>query len=399
MNVLRRYPIRETVLYGVWLLLVSLLCLLGAMYPKYVFAQYVATTTVSLTVCGDGLVAPAEVCDDGSNSGAYSSSIAGRNCSPSCDAYGPYCGDSVTQVFYGEECDDGNNAAGDFCDAVCQNEIPPVTEGGGGGSGGSGGGGGRGSGSPGIPGAGTEGEIPFVGETNVNIRGYACPGATVTILRDGEIERVVEADTAAQFNYTLTDQIPGITTFGFWSLDRNNRRSITYSATFQVIENAVTTLSGVLIPPTVSVTPERVPPGDTASFVGCAVPQTVVRAYVDSSEDPDETIAAGNGDWSIVYDTSTLTPEQYHTVKANFVDRNNAELKSGYSAITNFYVGNNAVDGTGLIGDLNFDGRVNLTDFSILLFNWNTTSALADINKDGIVSLPDFSIMLYYWTG
>lgn len=366
--------------------------------PK-VYAQYTATTSVSLTVCGDTLVAPGEFCDDGTNTGVYASSIAGRNCTPVCDAWGPYCGDSVTQVFYGEECDDGNNTAGDLCDVVCQDESPPVTEGGGGSSGGSGGGGGRGSGQPGIDGAGTEGEIPFEGETDVIIRGSACPGATVTILRDGEIERVVEADTSADFNFTLTDQVPGITTFGFWSLDDSNRRSITYSATFQIVQNAVTTLSGILIPPTVSVTPEKVAPGATATFSGCAVPETKVQAYVDDSENPEVTLTAQNGDWTIAYNTAQLIAEQYHRVRANFVSPTNADLKSGYSAVANFYVGNQDPGAKGITADLNNDGFVNLTDFSILLFNWNSTSALADINADGTVSLPDFSIMLFYWTG
>jgi hypothetical protein len=50
-------------------------------------------------------------------------------------------------------------------------------------------------------------------------------------------------------------------------------------------------------------------------------------------------------------------------------------------------------------GDLNCDGAVNLVDFSILLFNWNSSAEVADINSDGTVSLPDFSIMLFYWTG
>jgi hypothetical protein len=52
--------------------------------------------------------------------------------------------------------------------------------------------------------------------------------------------------------------------------------------------------------------------------------------------------------------------------------------------------------------DLNCDGRVNLTDFSILLFYWNQANpanARADINRSGVVDLTDFSIMLYDWTG
>ena len=52
--------------------------------------------------------------------------------------------------------------------------------------------------------------------------------------------------------------------------------------------------------------------------------------------------------------------------------------------------------------DLNFDNRINLFDFSILLYWWKSTSPgnpCADINQDGKVGIVDFSIMLYYWTG
>ena len=54
---------------------------------------------------------------------------------------------------------------------------------------------------------------------------------------------------------------------------------------------------------------------------------------------------------------------------------------------------------TGLIGDLNGDGKVNLVDFSILLTHWNTSDSIADLDSSGNVGLPDFSIMLFYWTG
>lgn len=360
---------------------------------------YVATTTVSLTVCGDALVAPSEFCDDGTNTGVYGNSIANRHCNPLCAAWGPYCGDGVMQGYNGEECDDGDNITNGICDAACQNAIDPVIEGGGGGDGGSGGGGGKtGGGSSGIPGAVTTGEIDFEGDTVVSISGRAYPGATITVLRDGEIERVLEADSAANFNFTLSELTPGITTLGFWALDGAGRRSITYAATFQVVQNAVTNLSGVLIPPTLQVVPEKVPAGSTAAFKGSALPSTNVRAFIDDNEKPEETLVANNGEWEIAYNTTGLSNEAFHTVKANYIDTDNPELKSGYSLVTNFYVGNRDVN-TGLTADLNFDGFVNLTDFSILLFNWNTQSTLADINKDGMVSLPDFSIMLFYWTG
>lgn len=364
-----------------------------------VHAQFVATTTVSLTICGDGIVAPTEVCDDGINTGHYAFSIATRNCNSTCSGWGDYCGDGIVKPSEGEECDDGNNTAGDYCSPTCQNEIDPVTEGGGGGDGGSGGGGGRSSGgNDGIPDASVEGGIEYIGETNLNINGRAYPGATITVLHDGEVERVVEADSSANFSFSLNDQTPGILTLGFWALDKAGRRSVTYAATFQVVQNAVTTLSGILIPPTLAVNPEKAPHGTTISFTGSAFPSSKVQAYLNDEDEPEETLASNSGEWAIAYDSTQLTNESFHTVKANYIDERNPQLKSGFSLINNFYIGTRDVNAD-VTADLNNDGAVNLTDFSILLFNWNTSNPQADINKDGIVSLPDFSILLFYWTG
>ena len=52
--------------------------------------------------------------------------------------------------------------------------------------------------------------------------------------------------------------------------------------------------------------------------------------------------------------------------------------------------------------DLNFDGEVDIVDFSILLYFWEQTNPknrCADINFDSIVDIFDFSIMMYWWTG
>jgi len=57
----------------------------------------------------------------------------------------------------------------------------------------------------------------------------------------------------------------------------------------------------------------------------------------------------------------------------------------------------NAVSDAVCLGDINNDGFVDLTDFSILLFYWQTSNPTADLNNDGIVNLTDFSIMLFHW--
>ena len=51
--------------------------------------------------------------------------------------------------------------------------------------------------------------------------------------------------------------------------------------------------------------------------------------------------------------------------------------------------------------DYNGDGRVDLVDFSILIFWFNKSPVPPDIdcNADGKVDIVDFSIVAYYWTG
>ena len=73
--------------------------------------------------------------------------------------------------------------------------------------------------------------------------------------------------------------------------------------------------------------------------------------------------------------------------------------RSNLSPIVYVGVGENANPNFGNRADLNKDGKVNLIDFSILLFNWKGSDDVADINQDGTVNLTDFSIMLSAWTG
>lgn len=57
------------------------------------------------SVCGDGIVASDELCDDGpdGNDGAYG------HCGKDCKSRGPFCGDGSVQKAEGEACDDGLN--------------------------------------------------------------------------------------------------------------------------------------------------------------------------------------------------------------------------------------------------------------------------------------------------
>jgi len=69
------------------------------------------------SVCGDGIVAADEYCDDGVNQGGYG------KCGPGCQ-YGERCGDGIVQPAY-EQCDEGANNGHGTCLQNCQIDRIP----------------------------------------------------------------------------------------------------------------------------------------------------------------------------------------------------------------------------------------------------------------------------------
>ncbi len=85
-------------------------------------------TAAAKNVCGDGVIAGLEECDDGNtSSGDGCSSTCSVESGYTCPAAGKactkiaYCGDGAVDVV-GEQCDDGNTKSGDGCSALCTTE-------------------------------------------------------------------------------------------------------------------------------------------------------------------------------------------------------------------------------------------------------------------------------------
>lgn len=341
----------------------------------------IATTTVRVTYCGNAQVEEGEVCDDGVNNGQYATSTTGRNCMPGCTAWGPYCGDAILQPIYNEECDDGNNTSNDGCSSDCKSEVIPPSGGGGAG--------------PFIPG----GFAP-TGETKLIVNGFAYPNASVNILKDGRTVAVVPSDARGEFRFETTDISPGVANFSFWAEDKNQLKSVAFTLTFRVIQGAVTTVTGAYLPPTIGLEKRVVKKGESLGVFGQTISKADVFAHFRSPQEfIEKTKSQEDGSWRIQFDTSSLKEEDFHTAKALFQAKIDGNIiKSSFSQAVSFYVGEKIRDKIGS-PDLNKDGRVNLVDFSILLFHWGSSDPTADINFDGKVNLADFSILLYHWTG
>lgn len=273
--------------------------------------------------------------------------------------------------------------------------------------GGGGGGGGSGASSGGSGGSGgTEGtDKPYQsGDALVIINGYAFPRSTITILVDGEIADTVTSDSNGAFSSTLDAIARGAYTFGVYGTDKNGVKSSTYSTTFTVTGARGSTLSNINVMPSIKVSPDPVDPGTTLTVSGYTIPNATVTLENQSEKSSNnlKTFTAtsdNNGAWSVQIPTDGFSKGTYK-VRAK-AKQESGGITTNFSNYTFYGVGEAAK--VARSSDLNRDGKVNLIDFSILLFWWNTaggnSNPPADINGDGKVSLTDFSIMIFNWTG
>ncbi len=257
-------------------------------------------------------------------------------------------------------------------------------------------GGGRGGGTGAITGPGDGQEYPPHTGT-VIIDGWSYPNSGLFVLKDGV---VISEDriTDARFSKTISEIEYGGYTFSVYVEDPSGVRSSSLHSTLTVRSDTTNRISNLFLPPTVSPKGGSVSPGNEVNFRGFAYPSSEVRYEVLRSRTvvgSGSVMSLTDGSWGTTVDTSGLSIGTY-TFRAKTI-MGETGRESDWESVA-FGVGVVPEDEF-LSADLNRDGRVNLADFSILLFHWGTTNPIADINRDGRVGLPDFSIMLFQWTG
>ncbi len=268
---------------------------------------------------------------------------------------------------------------------------------------GSGGSGGGGSGGGGLNGT----DLPFPsGDGTVVVNGFAFPGSKVTLMVDGKaVNTSVSVSSSGAFTTTVGSIARGVYTFGVFATDANNVKSSTFSTTFTVSGSRESTLSNIHLMPTIKVTPDPVDIGSQVTFTGYAIANSTVTVETSQNKGGGlHTLTAtsdSGGRWSASVSTSGFAKDTWK-VRAKS-DQVVGGLSSNFSQYTFYGVGGAATALSGNNSDLNRDGKVNLIDFSILLFHWNTDGGTsnppADINRDGKVNLTDFSILIFNWTG
>lgn len=285
-------------------------------------------------------------------------------------------------------------------------ETGPLTGGGARAGGGGGGGGGGGSGSTSGNGQGEMKLYPEpIGNPDLSLAGLAYPMSKVYILKDGKVEKIVNADSKAAFSADINGLNEGVYTFSLKAEDTDSRKSPINAVTFWVRKGTKTNITDIYLPPTISLMKNTVSAKESFTAYGQSAPASKIEVwlYANTIFTPSlenvtkaEAIVGTDGKWQAIINTEKLAEGGYF-IQARMYP--NQSKYSNFGEILSCGIGQSGIETNCQRSDANKDSKINLTDFSILLFNWGKSGPKGDINKDGIVNLVDFSMMMFCWTG
>lgn len=362
-------------------ILLFLLCFFGLVRAEDYISPDFILRNPAITIEGGGSASPhfQYISSSGQTTAGESTSTsfihqAGFLYFPSITVTPPTCGDG--------SCNGTENCS--TCPSDCGTcpPAPPVPPPGGGGGGG--------------------GET-IIAPPQILVKGLAYPSSKITILKDGQIAAMTLAGSDAKFEVGLSGLSAGDYNFGLWAADSTGQRSTTRTFSLTIISGVNLVVSGVFLPPTISLDKAEVKRGDLLNIFGQTVPSAEVSIAIGSDVLLLKKVSVNEqGVWFYKLDTSEIAYGD-HTATARSTTK---EDISDFSQLAYFTVTassrENPILKTWILkGDLNNDNRVNLIDFSIAAY-WHKRSSppsKVDLNGDGVIDLQDFSIMAYYWTG
>jgi hypothetical protein len=238
--------------------------------------------------------------------------------------------------------------------------------------------------------------------SSILISGYTSPNAFTTLTENNTVVGTTSADGSGAFSFSLSGINPGDHTFRIFSSDSQSRNTSQTVLQLYLLAGNLTTASGIILSSTIQLNKTELNPGETLTIFGSAKPSSQINIFTTSPLRTYTTTSNSAGNWTYTLsgtETQTYVPGEYRTYT---IVQDGLGTQSIVSNTLNFTIKsptNTDDDPCGDIshGDLNCDGKTNLTDFSILLFHWKTTHRKADINRDGTVNLTDFSIMMFYF--
>lgn len=252
-------------------------------------------------------------------------------------------------------------------------------------SGGGGGGGGSGS---------------IIGST-VKLTGVSFPNAKLKLLKDGQVTTSLIANNDGTFSIIVNNLPGGAYQFAIYAEDNTGTTSSSYVVNVLVSGSQVYPFNEIIVPPTLNTNLTTIGQDQHLVMYGYGPAGSTILFSVPGSLDLGSTIADSTGFYQFEL-ANNLPPGSYQVrARAQLGDRQSMYSKP--VAIT-FYTGAIVPPPPTqykVCVDYNQDGRVNLVDFSILLFWFGKTDmpTRIDCNGDRLIDIKDFSILMYFWTG
>ncbi len=232
---------------------------------------------------------------------------------------------------------------------------------------------------------------PYLG-----LQGWAYPQGSVVLLRDGEELRRASTDSSGEFNIEINQPMEGSFSFLLKAqgAEDENLSSTDISFNLEMNPSRGVIIRNIMFSPITQISKEFFLTEESVDISGRGIPNNEVNIQILKNDDVvvrETTSTTANGEWSFSLEPGSLD-------RGRYVIRTRSLAFDEESAFGGFLVFGISETGCN-VADIVNDGRVGLSDFSVLMHYWNTRETRADLNNDGVVDLLDFSIMMNCWTG
>lgn len=224
-------------------------------------------------------------------------------------------------------------------------------------------------------------------DSNITATTIACPGGNPSICQD--------PTDNGYFEETISGLTAGVYEFGIYSVDNTvspgNLSTPTIIRTIPIFQGLPVSTDVITLPPTIAVDKINMLRPERQIIRGQGKPDSNIRGIFNFTNPSSYDVFSENdGTWEIE-NPEVLSLGQNHVYSV---------VQGGTGAISEFskIIGFNVL----MSADLNLDTEIDILDFSVLMFNYGSTTPddwAADINDDTLIDLSDFSIMMFNWTG
>jgi len=234
--------------------------------------------------------------------------------------------------------------------------------------------------------------------TTVTFLGKAFPQARVFVVNkdmlDLRYEHIIKQETVVNQDGSFQVDFVGILqsqhSFGLYIKDKDNKATQTKFFNINTRSNAWV-VKNIAIPPTIGFVSRLVTRGNKAIITGYAAPESSVIVEIDGII-KKQVKAKEDGFYQAEIATSDLDFGNHQVRAKQILAKDNKE--SDFSPTNALVVSRLTTPET----DLSGDGKVNIADWSIFLFQWGSKDTaqkkIIDFNQDNKIDISDFSIFI-----